>query len=56
MKFVIVWRLYQHSGWNRFASVEQSNYGLVKYKFSILNIFKIKDKILLHYSVASQYG
>ena len=36
------------------ARVEESNQDLVKYKFSFPNTFKIKDKILINFSVASR--
>ena len=47
---------YQHSGWNRFFSKEESGIGLglVQYKFSFPNISKIKDKILGNFFVAYQ--
>ena len=37
----------------QFASVEESSQGLVKYKFTFPNIFKIKEKILAIFSVGS---
>ena len=37
---------YQHSGWNKFTIVEESVYDT--------DISKIKDKILVNFSVASQ--
>ena len=46
--------LYQHSGRNRFSIVEESVYGLVQHKFLLPNISKIKNKMLVNLSVASQ--
>ena len=41
-------------GMKQFASVEDGDLGPVKYKFSSPNIFKIKHKILVNFSVGTQ--
>ena len=48
--------LYQYLRWNRVSSEEGSKEDLVKYTFFPPNIFKIKDKMLVKFSVAFQNG